>query len=282
MKTSADKGGRKAEVKKALKPRATRATRATRAAEGGAPLAWSDARERIEWQKLNVADVRAIAGDALRRLQNLAYAGDCEAARELRNIACICVDDLERLVRSEHEGNGLRAMLRASDHWPVSFRARKKHQDELAKKMAGLGFATDCETNALGKWDEKSPATKTVRELFFHLISGLRESPHPGTILMFNGFRVTAEQDEQWREWVKANASKIPKRLTKENARKWADLTQPVLEIFWGKQLELHPDFALKGKKPKADSTRRGEILRVWRTAWSGQARHESSFGTRA
>ena len=246
----------------------------------------------VAWHSLTTNELVRCGIAALVCLEQRAGAGDANAAQEMYNLTHVCVDSVETLTRVE--AGELRRLLKSASDWPVFFPARKKSQNALAAKMAALGFATNCELNAFGKWDEDSPITKCVLEIF-DFVSRLRKDPRPGVVVAFHGgFR--PKTNELWTEWVNENASKLPKSFTKEKARKWADLCEPLLSIFWGEKFETHTDFAkytgvkeLNGAGPEnrlrgkiTPGITRGEILRMWRQSWRSLARHESAVGTRA
>jgi hypothetical protein len=256
-KTKADTGGRKAKVKKQSQPRDTRDRRDTRRdAKPAAGEPWWNAerpdRPELRWWKLSAAQLRKLAGDALRGLGELACKGDSEAAIALVNIGARCADEADGLLP---ESPALQAKLTKAAYWPVCIPASAAKRNRLVTELRERGFASDCELNEAGKArGAVTLAVQRVWELIRHLRT-MKKTPH--TILVFRG-NVSPEQGRAWRTWAIANAKKIPQRPTKQNAPELAKLTKPLLSIFWGEDFENHPDFAERAKNAKRD----GELHR--------------------
>ena len=219
---------------------------------------------RVDCSKLTAKELRACADDAMRELEKRACAGDRDAAGRLVGAAVCAVDRLSSAMQDSAE---LRRLVNTSAHWPVLFPAKSGKQKALAKQMGALDFAKGCETNELGKFDPQAPLSKAVFYVFHFLAKQLRDYSRPVPLVFATG-AVTDDQREKFFEWAKQAKQdpRLSQRLTRDNARKWADLTEPVLEIFWGPEFENHRDFAnyLRSHGPKAH----GEILRVWRQSW--------------
>jgi hypothetical protein len=206
----------------------------------------------LRWWKLSAAQLRKLAGDALRGLGELACKGDSEAAIALVNIGARCADEADGLLP---ESPALQAKLTKAAYWPVCIPASAAKRNRLVTELRERGFASDCELNEAGKArGAVTLAVQRVWELIRHLRT-MKKTPH--TILVFRG-NVSPEQGRAWRTWAIANAKKIPQRPTKQNAPELAKLTKPLLSIFWGEDFENHPDFAERAKNAKRD----GELHR--------------------
>ena len=270
-KTQADEGGRKAKVKKQSQPRDTRDRRDTRRdAKPAAGEPWWNAerpdRPELRWWKLSAAQLRKLAGDALRGLGELACKGDSEAAIALVNIGALCADEVEGLLP---ESPALQAKLTKAAYWPVCIPASAAKRNRLVAELSKRGFASDCELNEAGK--ARGAVTRAVQrvwELIRHLRT-MKKTPH--TILVFRG-NVSPEQGRAWRTWAIANAKKIPQRPTKQNAPDLAKLTKPLLSIFWGEDFENHRDFADDAKnarhQKKTPAQLRDVIRKLWAKGW--------------
>ena len=234
----------------------------------------------IRAKKLSTSDLQRIAGRAQSELAERAAEGDAEAARGTWNLAVYGTAEVERLVSQKNAV--LTSLIESSEWCPAIFPASTKSQAQLVTKMKKRGLGKKCEINALGNcgWDTPvTHAASMVRLAFGNPVL------QPG--MMFGsiaGGPMTPEQNKQRVEWQIANAAKLPKQLTRANAPEWAALTLPLLEIFWGKEFEKHPDFAqylnsaaytgknAKRPLPATQGKIRGEIRRQWRTSWSSMA----------
>ena len=201
--------------------------------------------------------------DAIERLEKLALQGDDKAARGLWSLAALSNSKLSPLLRAP--GPLLRAAIEGAPACPVNLPASRKRREMLTAEVVSRGLAKGCEINALGKFDSNAPMSRAVAAVYQLCLRRVRKNPkHPG----FDMFDGKAGSFSGWVEWRDATAAKIPQKLTRENAREWADLAEPLLKIFWGERFDEHRDFAPYGKSAAAVGTLRGELRRLWRQSW--------------
>ena len=236
-----------------------------------------DIRESIQWKALTPEELRRMAEATLGELEQRAHRGEDEAAREFLSVAFSVGDSFTAKEIAKCEP--LKTLITRCDRWPVNLPCGTKHQRALGKSLKQLGLGTECETNKQGQHESAIPVA--VKQVFYLLRSSVC-GPHrsPGTIIVFYGRTV---DNVAWQEWGKANAKKVPARLTRKNAPEWGRLTVPLLEIIWGKRFEEHRDFAeyRKSAAYKKSGAARGQITetvnagklrdsirKIWRKAW--------------
>jgi hypothetical protein len=204
------------------------------------------------------------AWEVVNSLNALACKGDGEAAVALMKVGARCASETQSLLPCSLD---LQAKLKASAYWPVVLPVKKTKRDQLISELLNLDFAKDCELNEAGKVQDSDPLPHAV-QLVWSLVVHLRTmKKSPPTPLMFRGRATSAEQLRKWKAWAQTNAKNIPQRLTRAHARKYADLTEPLLSIFWGEQFEHHADFG--------SCYNRADIVNRWRQAWHSMARPE-------
>lgn len=209
--------------------------------------------------------------NAIEELAIGATAGDDKAARGLFSLAGTINSKLAPLLRAP--GPLLRAMLERVPSCPVNLPVNPKRRDALIAELGKLGLARNCEVNMTGKFNpDESPMSKAVATCNMLCLRPVRKNAKHRGLVMFDG---KPGPFPGWIEWRDASASKIPQNLTRDNAREWADLAEPLLTIFWGR-FEQHHDFA-QYRKSKAwegatPGKLRGELVRMWRQSWKGMA----------
>ena len=205
-----------------------------------------------------VEELCQAAHNLIAAIERRAIEGDDEAAQGLFSVAGIANARLLPLLSSD--GPLMRVAIEQSPALPINLPANPKRQKALLAELVKLGFASKCEFNAAGKLQREKPVTNAAYEIYLCL-RRIRENPAS------SGIRKRAKvmpQVEEWLAWRDANATKLPTRLTRENSREWADLAEPLLGLFYGKEFERHPDFVACGT--------RATILSLWRQAWKSLA----------
>lgn len=239
----------------------------------------------------SASEIGRPAGDAINELFCLANSGDEMAALELWRIAAISSSFFNRLL--PRAGPLLRAAIEESASIPTNFSINRKTREEFLAKCQKLGLAKRHALNVTGKYGRDSRPTKAAILTYEFCKRHGGECWRNSDFQEFTDYISTAQLQwsldvrssldcqlspegqwlftvhwslTEWSEWVEKHASKIPRYLTRDNAREWADHCEPLLELFYGKQIEDHPHFAnyLRSHGEKA----RGEILRVWRQSW--------------
>lgn len=233
-------------------------------------------RESHPDEKPSVSSLCRTAFDAIGELEQLALNGDDKAARGLWSMASLCNSKLAPLLRKP--GPLLRLAMERAPACPANLSVNKGKRDELAAELVNLGLGKTCETNAIGKFDHRTPMSHAVAAVYVLCLRPLRKKPNHSGFNLFDG---KEGPFPGWAEWRKANASKIPQSLTRDNARAWADLSEPLLKIFWGQRFEEHPDFASyrdstawkrKLAEGKKQSTLKGDLVKMWRQSWKSIA----------
>jgi hypothetical protein len=212
-------------------------------------------------------DLFCVARDAILGLLELAKSGDENAELALWKTASASNSIVSHLL--PNPSPLLRAEIERSPCCPTNLPANRRARETLVSDLAKLGLAKNCEINIQGKFDLKAPMSKVVFFTYMYCLRPLRQNPlHPGP----ENFDGKPGPFPGWNEWAEVNAAKIPQDLTLENARRWADLAEPLLTIFCGERFERHRIFTTyrtsKAMKGATAGTLRGELLRMWRQSW--------------
>lgn len=234
-----------------------------------------------DWQKLTPQLQQDIAAteerllrdellqDHIEYFQKLASTGDDSAAMTLFRVASTSNRELVSFLSRTSARPRLRALLETAPYWPANFPANRKKREALAMKLKHRGLGKRCDYNPYGKFDEDAPATGAALFISVCLLSLMRGLPamaeagdmRPMQDLTRDFPHLRVLSTPSFLEWWKANEPKLPSAFTSDNARQWAKLTEPLLNIFWGENFHEHPRFV-------SCRTTRSEIRRLYRQAW--------------
>ena len=92
----------------------------------------------------------------------------------------------------------------------------------------------------------------------------------------------TQKQQNEWKKWLRQSAKKLPRTLTRENAERWAEITEPLLAVFWGEDFEQHHAFSSYRKKSVRENATPGKIKdkirKMWQQTWGTFSNPELSI----